>query len=443
MFTGGRESPVGVGPLRIGLTGGIASGKSVVLRRLAQAGFATLDLDSVTRDLMTPGGTAFVPIVSAFGEGVLAADGTIDRKRLGDRVFADPNDRRRLEAIVHPLVRREEERRTALLGEDAIVVVDGALLVEAGLHLRFARLVVVHCDRSTQLARLMERDRIDERAARRRLEAQLPPEQKRRFAHFTIDSRASLEQTERAADALGLELRAFSATHPRVSRRLSLSQGLAALQYGSAVGPRGLDPASFLEVLTGDLKIDMQSLARKLDPPALGTWYGSAREREERVPECLAAALVLWTASWPDGDAEWLASAAASIARLTHREDGDVAGACFTALAMLEAVKCGRREGDTWRPSEDTWELARHWGGSAPDSALERALVIGFRMARDPQGARREALRSGADPDTAGALAGLVGGRAVTPWPPRLESCLAPWTTARGGEVGQASAGDT
>ncbi len=434
---------MGVGPLRIGLTGGIASGKSVVLRRLAQAGIVTLDLDTVTRELMTPGGTAFVPVVSAFGEGVLAADGTIDRKRLGERVFADADERRRLEAIVHPLVRREEGRRTALLGEDAIVVVDGALLVEAGLHLRFARLVVVHCDRSTQVARLMERDRIDERVARRRLETQLEPEMKRRFAHFSIDSEGSLEQTERAADALGLELRALSATHPRVSRRLSLSQGVAALQHGSALGPRGLDPASFLEVLACEQGLDMRSLARKLDPPIHGPWYGSAREREERGPECLAVPLVVWTASWPDGDAQWIASAAASIARLTHREDGEVAGACFTALAMLEAVTCERRDGDRWRPSEDTRELARHWGGRAPDSALERALVIGFRMARDPEAARREALRSGADPDIAGALAGLVGGRAVTPWSPRLESCLASWTTARGGEVGRASARDT
>ena len=174
--------------LKVGLTGGIASGKSHVLRRLAQAGFQTLDLDAVARDVMAPGGTAYADIVRAFGERILAADGAIDRKALGAHVFADAAARRRLEALVHPRIREAEARYLSAGAPDSVAVVDAALLVESGQHLRFARLVVVFCEPREQLRRLMARDGLTEADARARLDAQMPPGEKRRFGHFVVDN---------------------------------------------------------------------------------------------------------------------------------------------------------------------------------------------------------------------------------------------------------------
>jgi dephospho-CoA kinase len=162
--------------LRIGLTGGIACGKSRVRRRLATAGFGTLDLDAVAHEMIAPGGPAYADVVSAFGAGILASDGTVDRKALGSRVFADAAARAELNALVHPRVRDEEARRAAAhaAAGGRVFVTDAALLVEAGLHLRFDRLVVVDCDGGEQLRRLIARDRLDEAAARGRIAAPMP-----------------------------------------------------------------------------------------------------------------------------------------------------------------------------------------------------------------------------------------------------------------------------
>ena len=142
--------------LRVGLTGGIASGKSRVLERFAAAGFVTLDLDRVAHDVMAPGGAAHAAVLAAFGRGVRAADGSIDRKKLGPIVFGDAEARERLNAIVHPCVRDEEARRLAAVPAraGAVSVSDAALLVESGGHLRYDRLVVVWCSPEEQLRRL-------------------------------------------------------------------------------------------------------------------------------------------------------------------------------------------------------------------------------------------------------------------------------------------------
>ena len=164
------------GMLRVGLTGGIACGKSHVLRRLAGHGLQTLDLDAVARDVTAPGSPALQEISGAFGAGVLGPDGSLDRAALAALVFADAAARARLNAIVHPRVRAEEARRAEdVAGRGAAVLVtDAALLVEAGAHLRFDRLVVVHCDPGQQLERLRARDGLDEGAARARVLAQMP-----------------------------------------------------------------------------------------------------------------------------------------------------------------------------------------------------------------------------------------------------------------------------
>jgi dephospho-CoA kinase len=187
--------------LAVGLTGGIASGKSRVLGRLATRGLQTLDLDRVAHDLMAPGGAAYADVVAAFGPGILGDGGAIDRQALGARVFADPAARSRLNALVHPRVRDAEGTWRAGLpeGPGEVAVVDAALLVEAGLHLRFDRLVVAHCGEAEQLRRLMARDGLAEDAARARLRAQMPAERKRRFADLEVDTSGRPEDTDAAA----------------------------------------------------------------------------------------------------------------------------------------------------------------------------------------------------------------------------------------------------
>src|SRR5687767_5013435 len=187
---------------------------------------------------MAPGQDAHAEVVAAFGPEILAADGSIDRRILGPRVFADPAARARLDAIVHPRVRAAEARLMSEGGTARVAVTDAALLVESGMHLRFDRLVVVHCDPGTQVARLMARDGLDEEAARSRLRAQMPAADKRRFAHLEIDSSGALEQTDARADAVAAELSRVAAVDPPPAA--SLEGALAAIATGRADGPRGL-----------------------------------------------------------------------------------------------------------------------------------------------------------------------------------------------------------
>ena len=205
--------------LRVGLTGGIACGKSEVLGRLSARGLATLDLDAVAHEVMAPGGAAYEEVVASFGDDILAPDATIDRSALGAVVFGDPEARGRLEGIVHPRVRAEEARRASAFQAEgrALLVSDGAVLVEAGVHLRFDRLVVVHCPPEAQRRRLMARDGISDAAARARLGAQMPIEEKRCFGHLEVDTSGALEETAQAAEILaGVLLTEARGPRPRV-----------------------------------------------------------------------------------------------------------------------------------------------------------------------------------------------------------------------------------
>ena len=163
---------------------------------------------------MAPGGAAHADVVRSFGGEVLAADGRVDRKRLGQLVFADAEARARLNALVHPRVREEEVRRTAAAGPEAVVVTDAALLVEAGVHLRFRRLIVVHCPAELQRRRLRERDGLDDEAAEARLAAQMPIAEKRAFAHFEVDTSGGFAETDRQVDVLVERLRALASSLP-------------------------------------------------------------------------------------------------------------------------------------------------------------------------------------------------------------------------------------
>lgn len=194
--------------LRVGLTGPIASGKSTVAARLREHGIPVIDLDRVAHDLMRRDGPAFGPVVAAFGTGILAADGGIDRRVLGAIVFGDEAARLRLNGLVHPLVREEESRRADALASDGarVIVTEAALLIETGQFARFAERVVVGCDPETQRSRLIARDGLSAEEAERRIRAQMTFEEKRKHASRVIDTSGPLEDTLRATDALAEEL---------------------------------------------------------------------------------------------------------------------------------------------------------------------------------------------------------------------------------------------
>jgi dephospho-CoA kinase len=181
----------------IGLTGGIASGKSTVARMLAALGAAVIDADQVARDVVRPGQPALAEIVAAFGAEVLTAAGELDRKRLAGRVFADPEARLRLERITHPRIAAEVGRRVAELAARgvAVAVYEASLLVEGGLHRGLDGLIVVAAPEEAQLRRVQERDGLTPDEAARRLADQAPLREKVALADYVIDGSAALEAT--------------------------------------------------------------------------------------------------------------------------------------------------------------------------------------------------------------------------------------------------------
>lgn len=182
--------------LRVGLTGGIGSGKSEVARLLAERGAVVIDSDVLAREVVEPGTPGLAAVVDEFGPEVLTADGRLDRDRLAEIVFADPAARERLNAIVHPLVRAASADRLAGVPEDAVVVHDIPLLVEAGLTEGWDFIVVVAASSATQLDRLVRLRGMDPAAARARIDAQMPLADKIAVADVVIHndgSRAALE----------------------------------------------------------------------------------------------------------------------------------------------------------------------------------------------------------------------------------------------------------
>ena len=400
--------------LRVGLTGGIACGKSHVLRRLAERGCHTLDLDALARDVTAPGSPALAEIGAAFGSGVLRRDGVLDRAALATLVFADPAARARLNAIVHPRVRAAEARWAAGVRgrEEAVLVTDAALLVEAGAHLRFDRLVVVHCAPALQLSRLRARDGLDEQSARARIEAQMDAAEKRAFAHYEVDTSGSVEDTERAADALAEELRSL-AGQPSVSAGATTERLLGGLVHGPRHGPRGLAPAVLLAEAAAAGGLEMEGLARHLVPPATRPWYLTAGEADPGAPAAhLAVALAAWALCRGAPDPPFLAAAAGSVARLTHTDPAARADACLVALVAQEAA-LDRGPADLEEDAERLAPLARRFGGAPPGRRLAPVWAVARRFPGDPRGAR--AASEGGDADVAAALAGL--GAAVEPSP--------------------------
>lgn len=182
--------------LRVGLTGGIASGKSTIMRNFASLGCVTVDADAIVAHLYQPGQSGHDAIVRTYGTGVLQADGHIDRKKLADVAFANADEARKLNALIHPIVLAEETRmmREAEEGrDDTIYIVEATLLLEAGGRQRYERIVVVDVAPDVQVARGISRGMTREEVTRR-IEHQLPREERLRQADYVIDNSGGVEQ---------------------------------------------------------------------------------------------------------------------------------------------------------------------------------------------------------------------------------------------------------
>ena len=188
-------------PLRIGLTGGIASGKSTVANLFAELGVAVIDTDIIAREVVMPGQPALDEIRAAFGDAVILPDGTLDRTAMRQLIFADDGQRRQLEAIVHPRIQQETTRQSgAADGDYQLIVVP--LLTESPLKNFVDRILVVDCDEDTQIQRLLDRDAESEEQARRILEAQASRDERLAIADEIIDNDAGLEATASQVSAL-------------------------------------------------------------------------------------------------------------------------------------------------------------------------------------------------------------------------------------------------
>lgn len=195
--------------LRVGLTGGLATGKSFVGHALADLGCYLIEADKLGHQVMLPGGEAYDAILREFGPTVLDAEGRISRRKLSGMVWTNPERLEKLNSLVHPPVREREESRMAeiaLADPGAIVVVEAAILVETGRYKSFDRLIVVTCDSEQQMERALERGSYNKEEILARLSRQLPLKEKLRVADYVIDTsgtkEATLEQVRRVYAAL-------------------------------------------------------------------------------------------------------------------------------------------------------------------------------------------------------------------------------------------------
>lgn len=193
-----------------GLTGGIATGKTTVARMIEDEGIPVFDADQVAREIVEPEQAAWKQIVEAFGEGVLADDRTLDRKKLAAVVFKDPDARKKLESFTHPRIRDSIAQRIMQAADDGkeIAFVDAALMIETGWYQDFAGVVVVDCPPELQMERLTKRDGLSEDQARARIAAQMPLEEKRKHATHVVTNDGSLLSLRRQVSEVVEKIRA-------------------------------------------------------------------------------------------------------------------------------------------------------------------------------------------------------------------------------------------
>jgi len=188
-------------PFVVVLTGGIASGKSAVSERFESLGVPIVDTDQIARELVRPGQPALAAIVTAFGRGILDEKGRLDRRRLREIIFTDPDSRHRLEEILHPAIGAEAERRILSLDADYCMLVV-PLLAESGRYKWADRVLVVDVDEATQIARLQERDQVSRAQAEAALKAQSGRHRRLALADDIIDNEGCLERLDRAVAEL-------------------------------------------------------------------------------------------------------------------------------------------------------------------------------------------------------------------------------------------------
>ncbi len=182
----------------IGLTGGIATGKSTVSAMLKKAGAIIIDADRIARAVVKKGLPAYREIVEYFGTDILLPDGEINRNALGDIIFNDPAEKKRLNSIVHPRVAAEVDRQLKQFEKtdpQSLVVLDIPLLLEAGMHADLSEVIVVYAPQQLQIERLMHRDRISEAEALARVRSQMPIEEKKEKATIVIDNSGTIDHT--------------------------------------------------------------------------------------------------------------------------------------------------------------------------------------------------------------------------------------------------------
>ncbi|MGI8575742.1 MAG: dephospho-CoA kinase [Egibacteraceae bacterium] len=195
----------------VGLTGGIASGKSTVAAVFSQHGMELVDADLIAREVVVPGAPAWHKIITHFGDDVVGTDGFLDRRLLGELVFADPAKRRLVNELTHPpIMARIASDLEALAERAALVVLDMALLVEIGMARDYDAIVVVSCRPETQLRRLVEQRGMSLEQARQRVEAQAPLEERLAVATHVIENEGSVEELRARAGELAEELRGLA-----------------------------------------------------------------------------------------------------------------------------------------------------------------------------------------------------------------------------------------
>ncbi|MFN0107564.1 MAG: dephospho-CoA kinase [Blastocatellia bacterium] len=196
--------------LKVGLTGGIATGKSFVLSVLGELGCEVMDADQTAREVVAPGQPAFEEIVAHFGSEIVGADGKLDRPKLGAIVFNSSEQREKLNSIVHPKVFEAQARWLTEIetrNRSAIVIIDAALMIETGSYRRFDKVVVVYCEPEIQLQRLMARNNLTLEEATARISSQMTSAEKLKFADFSLNTSLGFEDTRRQVVSLYEQLR--------------------------------------------------------------------------------------------------------------------------------------------------------------------------------------------------------------------------------------------
>jgi dephospho-CoA kinase len=200
--------------LRVGLTGGIGTGKSTVGTIFVELGCHLIDADHVTHQLFPPGEPVYTAIVQAFGEHILASDHTINRKVLGEIVFNDPEARAKLNGIVHPaVIQRQRDWLKEMEAKDpgGVSIVDAALMIEVGTYKNYDKVIVVTCKPEVQKQRLRARSSLSEEQIEARIRSQMPLEEKVKYADFVIDNSGGFSSTRTQVEEVNSKLREFAA----------------------------------------------------------------------------------------------------------------------------------------------------------------------------------------------------------------------------------------